>query len=345
MTIVNQDTILQNYTSCKLCPRNCSINRSANLAGYCGETAELKIAAATIHRGEEPPITGIGGSGTIFVAGCTLGCKFCQNWQISQNGMGRLINIDEFSRICLDLQDAGAENINIVTGSHVIPSIAAGAKLARQRGLFIPILWNSSSYENVSALELLKDTVSVYLPDLKTLDNNISKLYFNAEDYPETAQAAILKMMDFQHLQFGKVRTEKSLGKHIPQPDEMNHETVLLSGVIIRHLVLPGHLESSRKVLRWFADHALGKALLSLMMQYTPVYQNENEQRKSDAAKIPSRYVNEREYETVTGWLEEYGIDDGFYQELVPDNDWLPDFNKHNPFSSELSRTIWHWKA
>jgi putative pyruvate formate lyase activating enzyme len=334
-----------------LCPRNCGINRLAGGTAYCGETAELKIAAATIHRGEEPPVTGIGGSGTIFVTGCTLGCKFCQNWQISQKAMGRTISLDEFSRICLDLQNAGAENINIVTGSHVIPGIVAGVEHARKQGLFIPILWNSSSYENVSALELLKDTVSVYLPDLKTLDSDISKKYFNAEDYPETAEKAILKMIDLQPLRFGTPRKKNALGKSINYLIEISNETVIQSGVIIRHLVLPDHLESTRKVLRWFADHAQGRALLSLMMQYTPVYQDNNEQlamsneqRKSVDKSIPSRYVEEREYDSVLGWLEEYGIDDGFYQELVPDNDWLPDFNLHNPFSSELSKTLWHWK-
>jgi putative pyruvate formate lyase activating enzyme len=323
------------------------VNRLAGKIAYCGESAELNIAAATIHRGEEPPVTGRGGSGTIFVSGCTLGCKFCQNWQISQKNMGRIITLDEFSRICLHLQNAGAENINIVTGSHVIPSISAGVELARKDGLFIPILWNSSSYENVSALELLKDTVSVYLPDLKTLDRDISKHYFNADDYPETAAKAIIKMIEFQPLQFGTQRTKNALGKPISYPEEITHETVIQLGVIIRHLVLPNHLESTRKVLQWFSEHAQGKALLSIMMQYTPVCQNNeqinNEEKKSVDKSIPDRYVNEKEHETVLAWLEEYGIDDGFYQELVPDNEWLPDFNKHNPFSSELSKTIWHW--
>jgi putative pyruvate formate lyase activating enzyme len=129
-----------------LCPRNCGTNRINGETAYCGETAELKIAAATIHRGEEPPVTGIGGSGTIFITGCTLGCKFCQNWQISQKAMGTSINLDEFSRICLELQYAGAENINIVTGSHVIPNISSGVEIARKQGLFIPIILKSYSY-------------------------------------------------------------------------------------------------------------------------------------------------------------------------------------------------------
>lgn len=337
---MNQEQLFQYYSPCFLCPRNCGADRLTGKTGYCGESAELRLAAATIHRGEEPPVTGTGGSGTLFVTGCTLGCRFCQNWQISQKGMGRVIGLDEFSRICLGLQNAGAENINIVTGSHVIPGIAAGIDLARRHGLFVPVLWNSSSYENVSALELLNDTVSVYLPDLKTLDNDISRKYFNAPDYSETAKNAILKMMDFQKLRFGTPRTKNSIGKSIPQPDEISHETVIQSGVIIRHLVLPGHLESTRNVLHWFADKAQGRALLSLMMQYTPVYQE-----TAEDTNIPNCYVKSKEYETILGWLEEYGIDDGFYQELVPDNDWLPDFNRHNPFSSELSKTVWHWKV
>ncbi len=185
----------------------------------------------------------------------------------------------------------------------------------------------------------MKDTVSVYLPDLKTLDSGIAKQYFNAEDYPETAAKAIIKMIDSRELRFGEPRTKDSLGKPISAPDEIHHETVIQSGVIIRHLVLPGYLESTKNVLRWFADHAQGRALLSLMTQYTPVYQNKEQ---SDLL-IPGRYVDEREYECVLRWLEEYGIDDGFYQELVPSDDWLPDFSRHNPFSSELSRTIWHY--
>ncbi len=334
---MNQQKILRNYKQCCLCPRNCGADRLAGETGYCGETAELRIATASIHRGEEPPVTGLGGSGTIFVTGCTLGCEFCQNWQISQTGMGSVISLDDFAGICLALQNAGAENINIVTGSHVIPSIASGVELARRQGLFIPILWNSSSYENVSALELLRETVSVYLPDLKTLDSSISGRYFNAPDYPEAAAKAILKMMDLRELHFGEPRSGNGLGKQLV-PDGISNETVIQSGVIIRHLVLPGYLESTRNVLRWFAEHAQGRALLSLMMQYTPVSRGQPR-----GCPIPDRYVEEGEFETVLHWLEEYGIDDGFYQELVPDNDWLPDFNRANPFSSELSVTLWHW--
>jgi len=139
------------YTPCSLCPRNCAVDRNGGQRGFCGETAELRVAVANIHRGEEPPLTGLGGSGTIFITGCTLGCAFCQNWQISHNGMGRPVSAGEFAAICLALQNAGAENINIVTGSHAIPAIVSGISQAREEGLQLPILWNSSSYESVQA--------------------------------------------------------------------------------------------------------------------------------------------------------------------------------------------------
>jgi putative pyruvate formate lyase activating enzyme len=309
---------ITSYQNCQLCPRVCGSDRAAGKAGYCGETAELRIASASIHRGEEPPITGAGGSGTIFISGCNLGCVFCQNYQISQKGVGTAVSDREFAKICLVLQEKGAENINIVTGSHAAPAIAAGIDCAKAKGLTIPILWNSSGYDGIESLALLKDRINVYLPDLKTLDGSIAQRFFNAPDYPEHAAAAILKMMEYRELRYE--------GSEIPQ---------LVSGVMVRHLALPGYLEATREVLRWFAEHCKGRALLSLMTQYTPVGSGDGR---------PDRYVSETEYETLLGWLEEFGIDDGFCQELVTGSDWLPDFNKFNPFSTELSVPVWHWQ-
>jgi putative pyruvate formate lyase activating enzyme len=265
-----------------------------------------------------------GGSGTIFITGCNLGCVFCQNRQISQDApdaglgprQGRAVSAEEFAGICLALQNRGAENINIVTGSHAVPAIIAGLCAARSNGLTIPALWNSSAYESPEALELLRDHIGVYLPDLKTLDSNVAAQFFNAPDYPRAAAAAILKMIEM---------------RGSPSPPEAAFTT----GVIIRHLILPGFLESTREVLRWFADNARGRALLSLMTQYTPMKGGSGE---------PARFLSEREYAVVLGWLEEFGIDDGFCQELVTGNDWLPDFNRPNPFSSELSVPVWHWR-
>jgi putative pyruvate formate lyase activating enzyme len=324
-----KDDLRKYYQNCVLCPRACGVNRQAGRRGFCGETAELRVAAAVLHRGEEPPLCGSGGSGTVFISGCNLGCVFCQNWQISQGGLsagrgavntggvlGRAVSAEEFASICLALQEKGAENINIVTGSHAVPAIVEGLTAARKAGLSIPALWNSSAYESPEALELLRDHINMYLPDLKTLDSTLAARFFNAPAYPKAAAAAILKMMEM-------TRTRP--------------------GVIIRHLVLPGFLEATRQVLRWFADNALRQgALLSLMTQYTPL--------KGSGAQAPDRFLSEAEYETVLYWLEEFGIEDGFCQEPVTaprerDSGWLPDFNRFNPFPPELSVPVWHWKS
>ncbi|MDR0472436.1 MAG: radical SAM protein [Treponema sp.] len=300
------------YNPCRLCPRSCGVDRTAGEAGFCKETAKLRAAAAVLHRGEEPPLVGKGGSGTIFVSGCNLGCVFCQNHQISQgepgsSPLGKEVSIETFTGICLALQNSGAENINIVTGSHAVPVIVDGLIAAKKAGLQIPVLWNSSAYENTETLELLRDCVDIYLPDLKTMDGEIAADFFNAPDYPAAASAAILKMID--------------TGR----------------GVIIRHLILPGYLDSTHSVLRWFADNASDSAQLSLMTQYTPI--------PNRGGTAPKRFITKEEYETVIGWLTEFGIEDGFCQEPVTGSEWLPDFRRTNPFPSELSVPVWHWAS
>jgi putative pyruvate formate lyase activating enzyme len=314
-----------------LCPRRCGARRLEGKRGFCGETAELRVASASIHRGEEPPLTGKGGSGAVFVSGCTLGCVFCQNYQISRKGMGRAVSRDELVRIFFALKEKGAVNINLVTGSHAVPALRDGLAAARRAGLELPVLWNSSAYETPEALLLLRDTVDVWLPDLKTLDTDLAARFFRTPDYPEAAEKAIRVMLDLQS-----------------RPEYRGE--ILQKGVIIRHLVLPAYLENTRQVLRWFADHAQGRALLSVMTQYTPP----KDTAAADAAPAPAtepaarpppdRFVNKREYETVLNWLAEYGVEDGFYQELVQDSAWLPDFRRTNPFSSELSVPVWHWR-
>jgi putative pyruvate formate lyase activating enzyme len=268
----------------------------------------LRLAAASVHRGEEPPVTGRGGSGTLFVSGCSLRCAFCQNAQISHGGMGRPVDTDTFAAICLALQKRGAENINIVSASHAVPAVVEGVRRAREAGLTIPCLWNSSAYEKAETLETLRGVIDTFLPDLKTLDKSLSSRFFNAPDYPRYAKEAILKMIDMAR--------------------DKNK-------VLIRHLVLPGFLESTRDVLRWFAENARDRAGLSLMTQYTPPVKAEN---------VPARFLNEDEYYTALSWLEEFGIEDGFYQELETGDEWLPDFGRENPFSSELSVPVWHWR-
>lgn len=329
------------YAPCNLCPRRCGADRSKGQPGlYCGETEELRIACASIHYGEEPPVTGKGGSGAIFVSGCNLGCAFCQNFQISripagklpgqcERTLGRAVGPEEFAEICLALQKQGAENINIVTGSHAVPAIAGGLRFAKNgrtgsekpgsAGLSIPVLWNSSSYELPETLELLAGLVDAFLPDIKTLDSALAARCFRAPDYPETARTAIQKMVDMA---------------------EKNRTGSGLPALIVRHLVLPGHPDSTKSVLRWFAENYSGRkgVEFSLMFQYTAIRQN-------PLTNFPSRPVSEEEYRAVLRWLDEYGIEDGYCQELVPANtEWLPDFEKDNPFPSDLSVPVWHWR-
>lgn len=251
--------------------------------------------------------------------------------------MGRVVETAEFARICLTLAEKGAVNINIVTGSHAVPAIVEGITAARAAGLAIPVLWNSSAYELPETLELLADTVDVYLPDLKTLDSGIAGRYFNAPDYPEIAAAAIRKMLALRPR--GLEWMPRGLKQDPARPAGFGADTpaALVSGVMVRHLVLPGHLEASRRVLRWFADHCAGQALLSLMFQYTPT-------GPETAESSPDRYLTKEEYDTILEWLSELGIEDGYCQELVPGADWLPDFRRANPFPVGMALPVWHWR-
>lgn len=321
--------MFKEYDACRICPRNCGINRNNGNKGLCGETASLRLSWAGLHFGEEPPITGKGGSGTIFVTGCNLRCKFCQNWQISQDGMGLAVTETGFAEICVELERSGAENINIVTGSHAIPAIAAGLRHAKSLGLSLPVLWNSSSYEHPEALALLDGLVSVWLPDLKTLNPELAANVFHAHDYPRAAKKAIRFMAERVPLKMEPASDELPSGK-------------IHSGMILRHLVLPGRLADTELVLAWFAEHLAGKALISLMTQYTPVSSSPH---ASSFDAFPNRPIERKEADRLQGLLEEYGITDGFYQELVEDSSWLPDFTKSQPFSSSLAKPIWHWRS
>ncbi|GHU39820.1 radical SAM protein [Spirochaetia bacterium] len=299
------------YDDCRLCPRNCGVNRAGGEKGFCGETDELRIALAGIHYGEEPPVTGGNGSGTVFFSGCNLACVFCQNYQISHNGLGRVVSTEEFVDICLALQKNSAENINLVTGSHAAPAIIKGIIQARRAGLTIPCLWNSSGYETTETIGRLDGIIDMYLPDLKTLDEKIAHNFFNAPDYPLYAAQAVRKM----------------IGTGKP--------------VIVRHLVLPEYLESTKKVLQWFAANKKQNVQLSLMTQYTPV----KGARLCAGNSEPDRFVNDDEYKTVLQWLEDFEIEDGFYQELETGDGWLPDFTAcaAEVFPKKLCRTVWHY--
>ena len=324
------------YSNCTQCPRQCKINRTENSTGFCGETDKVRIAVACLHFGEEPLVTVHGGSGTIFFTGCTLRCSFCQNYQISQQGMGTEISKVDFANICLKLQELGAENINLVTGSHVISALAEYIPYAQECGCKIPFCWNSSAYESVETLKLLKDYVKIWLPDLKTLNSHVAKKLFIAKDYPEVATSAIKYMIENFPLQTTSV-TKNGIKKE-----------KITQGVIIRHLFLPGHFEDTAETLEWLKAHADKKTWISLMSQYTPVPFKEDEEKLTQRMKslsiIENRLVSKEEDYDLQDLIEAYDFENLFYQELSDDTSWLPDFNRKQPFSNELATPIWHWK-
>ena len=324
------------YSNCTQCPRQCKINRTENSTGFCGETDKVRIAVACLHFGEEPLVTVHGGSGTIFFTGCTLRCSFCQNYQISQQGMGTEISKVDFANICLKLQELGAENINLVTGSHFIPALAEYIPYAQESGCKIPFCWNSSAYESVETLKLLKDYVKIWLPDLKTLNSHVAKKLFIAKDYPEVATSAIKYMIENFSLQTTSV-TKNGIQKE-----------KITQGVIIRHLFLPGHFEDTAETLEWLKAHADKKTWISLMSQYTPVPFKEDEEKLAQRMKslsiIENRLVSKEEDYDLQDLIEAYDFENLFYQELSDDTSWLPDFNRKQPFSNELATPIWHWK-
>ncbi|MBR5401752.1 MAG: radical SAM protein [Treponema sp.] len=312
------------YKKCVQCPRKCGVDRVEN-TGFCREPADLRIAFAGLHFGEEPLITVFGGSGTIFFTGCTLRCAFCQNYQISQDGLGRVVDKTEFVDICLKLQAAGAENINLVTGSHHIPKIAEFLRAARDGGVTIPFCWNSSAYESVEMLELLKGLVTVWLPDLKTLDGNLSRSLFAAPDYPASATAAIRWMIENNPLDI----------VHVSKNGESREK--MMSGVIIRHLFMPGKFEQTADVLAWLKENADNQAIISLMNQYTPI-----PAKKGKITQIEDRLVTPEEDADIQDLIEAYDFEYLFYQELSDDTSWLPDFTRQQPFSNKLATPVWH---
>ncbi len=334
------------YSNCKQCPRNCNVDRTNAKLGFCGESDKIRIAFAGLHFGEEPLVTVFGGSGTIFFTGCTLRCAFCQNYQISQDGMGKFVSTDEFAQICLKLQNAGAENINLVTPSHQIPLIKEGIEKALNLGVKIPFCWNSSGYESVEMLEMLKGLVTIWLPDLKTLNKNLSQKLFAAPDYPEVAKKAILWMIKNNPLKIKEIPCPPN-EKSIEWAKKGESRNKIISGVIIRHLFLPGKFEETADVLQWLKQNANKKAIISVMNQYTPVnfYEDEKkiEQRTKSLSTIENRLVNQQEFEDIYDLLDAFDFENLFYQELTDDTSWLPNFTKKQSFSNSLAVPLWHW--
>lgn len=281
----------QRLSSCDLCPHNCRVNRIKNERGICGAGLKPKIASANVHRGEEPPISGTRGSGTIFLSGCSLTCVFCQNFPISQLGNGQEISTSELAARMLKLQKLRVHNINFVTPTHYLPQILAALWLAIPKGFNLPIVWNSSGYENVDALRLLDGIVSVYLPDMKYSDDDHATEISSVSGYCETNRVAVIEMLR----QVGHLK--------------IDDHGIACNGLIVRHLVLPENKAGSSETLKWILKHIGQETHIALMSQYFPAH-------KALKMLTMNRPVNHDEYDSVVENLDELGLENGWIQEL-----------------------------
>ena len=288
--------------NCMLCPRNCGADRKIGQAGICGMTEEIKIARAALHQWEEPCISGTQGSGTVFFSGCNLHCVYCQNASIATGRKGKIITTEELSEQFLALQAQGAHNINLVTPSHYVPQIKAALLRAKERGLCLPVVYNTSSYEKAETLSQLAGEISVYLADLKYKDERLSEVYSHAKDYFTVASKAIQEMVR-------QVGTPQFVGQNGEGCFSEYEDGMLMKrGVIVRHLLLPGCLADSKQVVRYLYETYGDTVYLSLMNQYTPLPHVE-------AYPELNRRVTEEEYEELVDYAIELGVSCGFIQE------------------------------
>ncbi len=307
--------------ACNLCPRKCGVDRSDGQKGVCGQTSKIKVARASLHMWEEPCISGSKGSGTVFFSGCALHCVFCQNHNIANGEAGKEITVDRLAEIFLELQDKGANNINLVTAGQFVPQIVEALKIAKENGLHLPVVYNTSSYESVETLKLLDGYVDIYLPDLKYVDKELSRKYSHAPDYFQRAQEAIEEMvrqtgeMEFilesmvaQREGVRGDRVRKFGIEEYQECSEQGEELVMTKGVIVRHLLLPGCVADSKEVLKYLLEQYGNQIFISIMNQYTPL---------PHVASYPelNRKVTEEEYEEVVDFAVELGIENGFIQE------------------------------
>lgn len=294
---------MNKYENCLLCPRKCGINRSTGQTGVCGVSSEIKVARAALHYWEEPCISGKRGSGAVFFSGCSLHCVFCQNREISDGKEGKVISKERLSDIFIELAGKGANNINLVTPGQYIPDIVWAVNDAKSRGMKLPIIYNTSGYENVTELKLLEGIVDVYLPDFKYIDSTLSARYSRAKDYPSVAKQALSEMVR-------------------QQPDVVIDDAtgLIQKGVIVRQLLLPGHVNDAKAVLKYLYDTYHEHVYISMMSQFTPI-------ALKDYPEI-NRTVTKREYERLVNYALEIGITNAFIQEGdVAKDSFIPAFD------------------
>ena len=290
MEMKKNESGIEAMRACTLCPRGCGADRLAGKTGRCHVDAGIKVARAALHMWEEPCISGAEGSGTVFFSGCSLGCVFCQNRAISGGKSGVVITEERLAEIFLELQEQNANNINLVTAGHYVPQVCHALKLAKEKGLSIPVVYNSSGYEKAETLQMLDGLVDIYLPDFKYMTSELAAEYSKAADYPKTAKKAIAEMVRQQ-----------------PTP-RFDNRGIMTSGVIVRHLLLPGHVREAKLVVQYLYETYGDQIYISMMNQYTPV-----EAVAED--KLLGRRVTKREYERLLDFAGEIGVTQGFYQE------------------------------
>ena len=283
--------MIKQLDKCEICPRKCKVNRNNNQIGWCKSTDRVKIGLYSTHYFEEPCISGDKGSGTVFFSNCTMNCIFCQNYEISQLGKGKEISIEELANIFIKQQEKGVHNINLVTPTSYVYQIIEAIKIAKAKGLNIPIVYNTNGYENIETIKALNGYVDVYLPDLKYAEEKLATEYSGAKNYFEVATKAIKEMIK----QVGNIK--------------LNEDGIIQKGVIIRHLVLPNHIENSKKVLLWIKQNLPNDIYVSIMAQYFPTYKAKENQKLN-------RKLTKKEWKQIEKYVEEIDIENGFIQEL-----------------------------
>lgn len=289
-----------------MCPRNCAVDRENGQTGICGQTEELKVARAALHYWEEPCISGEKGSGAVFFSGCALHCVYCQNQSIANGTAGKNISIERLAEIFLELQEKGANNINLVTPGHFAPQIVRALTIAKNQGMHLPVVYNTSSYEHVDTIRMLEGSVDIYLPDFKYMDPSMAAKYSHAPDYPEVAKAAIAEMVR----QTGAATF-----------DGEGENALMKSGTIVRHLMLPGGMEDSMRIIRYLYETYKDTIYISIMNQYTPL---------PHVKKYPEldRKITEEEYDKLVDFAIETGVENGFIQEgETAEESFIPAFD------------------
>lgn len=290
---------------CNLCSRNCNVDRSIK-KGYCNSTNKVMVSLVSTHAFEEPCLSKINGSGTVFFTNCNLKCEYCQNYEISQMGKGKEITVERLAEIFLEQQDRKVNNINLVTPTMYVYQIIDAINIAKKNGLTIPIVYNTNSYENIETIKMLKGYIDIYLPDLKYYRDEVAIRYSNAPNYFKVATKAILEMQN-----------------QIPK-NEFDDQGIMKKGVIIRHLILPNHIQNSKNILRWIKENLNEETYVSVMAQYFPTYKAKNDE-------TINRKISLKEYKEVEKFLYSLNIKNGYIQERgTHEEEYVPNFDFKN---------------